>query len=826
LKIVRKLHNQIIALIAVFVILVAVEGCKKGAESYSLPGDKDYNLLLITLDTTRADRIGAYGYSKAETPYIDSLAQTGVMFKNCYPSVPLTLPSHATLLTGREPIAHGVRINGTYVLRQEEDTLAETMRGQGYKTFAVIASFTLHSKFGLSQGFEVYDDSLDFNIAANNIRTEIRADKVYAKFKSWFEKNHAQKFFSWVHFYDPHSPYDPPPEFKSRFSDDYYDGEIAYTDRFVGRIIQDLTSKGIIDKTLIIVAGDHGEAFGEHKEYGHGIFCYEESLKVPLIFSNPVIFKEESRVISQRVGLTDIMPSVLELFGLDTPSNIQEKSLAPLLFGGKEILETQIYVESMFGREDMGWAPLTGLILGDHKYISLPTPELYDLASDPEEKTNLFEAETALAKEIDEKLSQYIQAQAESGTGTRRSLTAADRERLESLGYVSPFSEKSKREIDPKNGIDLLNEVLAVKNLLDQGNLEEAKKRLPDLLESDKGVGIPPFYDNLSNMYREQGEMDKAIQILEKAVKQFPKKRRFRVNLALFYLEAGKVQDAESLSLALIDEYPDIAQAHSLLALIYKGKGELEKAVSYFEEARKIEPSNVMLNLNLAEAELERGNRLKAVELLDSLVQNDVLMEEPDSSKVRIRLGILLARGGEYDRAIDLFLKIIENNNADADVWTHLGLSYYNQGDFDKAQESYDRALVIDSKYALALSSLGTLNLSLFRTEKNREYYNRALGFYQRAIEYDPNLASAHNGLAVAYRFANKNELAVSHWKKALEAKPDFTNAYINLGITLINLGRKEEALEYLNRCREKYFFRLSRDDQNQILELIAEAKN
>ncbi len=474
----------------------------------------------------------------------------------------------------------------------------------------------------------------------------------------------------------------------------------------------------------------------------------------------------------------------------------------------------------------MGWAPLTGMILGDHKYISLPTPELYDLASDSEERTNLFEVKTALAKEIDERLSQYIQVQAESGTGTRRSLTAADRERLESLGYVSPFSEKSKREIDPKNGIDLLNDVLAVKELIDEGNLEEAKKKLPDLLESEKGVGIPPFYDNLINMYRDQGDMDKAIQILEKAVQQFPAKKRFRVNLALFYLEAGKVQEAERLSLAIVDEYPDVAQAHSLLALIYKGKGELEKAVSYYLKAREIEPANVLLNLNLAEVELERGTRLKAVELLDSLVQNDVLMEEPDSSKVRIRLGVLLARGGEYERAIDLFLKIIGNNNADAEVWTHLGLSYFNKGDLEKAQVAYDEALKLDSKNALALSSLGTLNLSLFRAEKNREYYNQALNFYQRAIETDPNLASAHNGIAVAYRFANKNELAVSHWKKAIEAKPDFTNAYINLGITLINLRQKEKALEYLHRCQEKYFSRMNREDQKQLLELIAEAKN
>ena len=827
---IMKMRNRqpstIVFMAFVVIALFTVTSCTKSAETFRLPGETDYNLFIITLDTTRADRIGAYGYLNAETPNIDGLALRGVLFKNCYASIPLTLPSHVTLFTGREPIAHGVRNNGTYVLKKEETTLAETMQAQGFKTFAVIASFTLHSKFGLSQGFEVFDDSLDYNIAANSIRTEIRADKVYAKFKSWFEKNHSQKIFCWVHFYDPHSPYDPPPEYKSRFPDDFYDGEIAYMDRFVGRIIQDLTSKGILDKTLIIVAGDHGEAFGEHKEFGHGIFCYEESIQVPLIVSNPSIFKEKRRVISPRVRLTDIMPTVLELYGLDTPKTIQGKSFAPLLFGGEENHETQIYVESLFGKEDMGWAPLTGMILDDHKYISLPTPELYDLVGDPKETTNLFEEKKNLAKKIDEKLIQYIQTHTDPESTARRALTAADRERLESLGYVSPFSEKARREIDPKEGIDLLNDVLAVKKLLDEGNIEGAEKRLPALLESDQGVMIPPFYDNLCNMYKEQGDMDKAIQILENAVQQFPEKKRFRVNLALFYFEAGRIQDAEKLSLAIVDEYPDVAQAHSLLALIYKGRGEIDKAVSYYQKAREIEPTNVMLNLNLAEAELERGEGLKAVTLLDVLVQNDVLMEEADFSKVRNRLGILLARGGRYDKAIGLFLRVIERNEDDSEVWTHLGLSYYNKGYLEKAKEAYGRALDLDRKNALALSSLGTLHLSLFRAERNEGDYNRALEFYRRAVEADPDLASAHNGLAVAYSFANKNDLAVTHWMKAIEAKPDFTNAYINLGITLIRLGQKERALEYLNRCREKYFTRLNEDDQRQLLELIAEAKS
>jgi len=520
------------------------------------------------------------------------------------------------------------------------------------------------------------------------------------------------------------------------------------------------------------------------------------------------------------------MPTVLDLFEIDNPGNMHGKSLSSLLFGKKESQEAQIYIESLFGKEDMGWAPLTGMIFQDYKYISLPTPELYDLTNDPKEEQNLFNKKKSMAKKFDGELRKYIQIHSESGATARRTLTDTDRKKLESLGYASPFSEKAQRSIDPKDGIDLLNEVLSVKKLLDEGKAEEAEGKLLDLQESDQGIRLPPFYDNLCNMYRERGEIDKAISVLEKAVKMFPDKKRFQVNLALFYLEAGKIHEAETLSLSLIEEYPDIAQAYSLLALINKGKGEIDKAVAFYERAKEIEPSNVMLQLNHAEAELERGNSLKAVEIVDLLMQNEVLMNEKESAKVRIRMGVLLARGGEYDRAIEVFLKIIENKNANTDVWTHIGLSYYNKGDLQKAQESYNRALEMDEKNALALSSLGTLCLALFRAEKRREFHSRAIDFYEKAIDVDPHIASAYNGLAVAYRFENKNQMAVSLWKKAIEVKPDFTNAYINLGITLITMGRKKEALEYLSLCKEKYFSRLSGDDQRQLLELIAEAKS
>ncbi len=252
-----------------------------------------FNLLLITLDTTRADSIGAYGNPEAATPNIDRLAQHGIRFRNCYAQVPLTLPSHCTLFTGRYPMAHGVRNNGTYFLPPEETTLAEILRAGGFRTFGCIASFTLLSKFGLAQGFEAYDETFQQRQTVLNFHDEVPADEISGKFSAWLGKNQGERFFTWLHFFDPHYPYRVHPELDARFARSErlkYEGEIAFVDLHVGRIVRQLESRGLLERTIIVIAGDHGEAFGEHQEFGHGVFCYEESLKVPLILYNPVLF--------------------------------------------------------------------------------------------------------------------------------------------------------------------------------------------------------------------------------------------------------------------------------------------------------------------------------------------------------------------------------------------------------------------------------------------------------------------------------------------------------------------------------------------------------
>ncbi|MCP5052122.1 MAG: sulfatase-like hydrolase/transferase, partial [bacterium] len=369
----------LVTLLTASLFLLPSEGKKNG-----------YNLLVITIDTLRADSLGCYGSKKAQTPHIDKLAKAGVMFKNCYSPVPITMPAHSTIFTGKVPVAHKVRNNGTYVLNKNELTLAEVFQKNGYQTFAAIASFVLAAQFGLDQGFGTYNDSLDSEQALKQFDSEIPADQVYAKFNNWLGKHYNTHFFSWLHFYDPHHPYTPPGKYSQTFKSDPYLGEIAYVDHYIGRIIADLEARNILKQTVIVITGDHGEAFGEHKEFGHTIFGYEENLKVPLIFYNRALLPIK-KTIDSRVRLADIMPTVLDLFKMEIPGMIQGESLLPVMASNRESLTPDtVYFESMYGKENENWAPLTGIISGHYKYISLPVPELYNLKNDPGERKNLF----------------------------------------------------------------------------------------------------------------------------------------------------------------------------------------------------------------------------------------------------------------------------------------------------------------------------------------------------------------------------------------------------------------------------------------------------
>lgn len=630
---------------------------------------KDYNLLVITLDTLRADRVGAYGCAQAQTPNLDFLAGHGVMFENCYTPVPLTLPAHCSIFTGRYPIAHQVRNNGMYVLPEKEVTLAEQMKEKGYHTFGVIASFVLLAKFGLGQGFDFYDDSLVSHKMYNNYMSEITASEVYRKFGQWFEKNYHKKFFAWVHLYDPHTPYKPPKKYAEKFKDDpggRYDGEIAYVDECVGKIIEKLKQKKILEKTMVVIVGDHGEAFGEHEEQGHGIFCYEEALKVPLIFYNPLLF-QRGTTLKTRVNLIDLMPTILELYGMNNPAKVQGKSFISLLLAdGEEDGDTfdssrDFYFESMHGKEEMNWAPLMGIIAENYKYISLPEPELYDLKKDGKEKDNLFWKKNRTARELDKKLMKMAAEYSKSAAAadTRRELTEEDKKHLQSLGYISSFSDKTATGTvtDPKKGIVLDNSIKAIFKIIGKENFTRAEEELNNLIARHPDIKMPVFYDLKHQLYSKQNNTEKTTAALAEALEKFPEVERFYILYAFKVFESGRIEDAEKTCRQLLKLNPQFTRAYILLGQIEEKRLHLHKAFDHYKKALEIEPRNISLKLKVAELLILKEQPQNAILMYDELLERQ---EVSLNAELLFKIAILNSQYGTMEKSQMLLEKAVQ----------------------------------------------------------------------------------------------------------------------------------------------------------------------
>ena len=441
------------------------------------------NVLLVTFDTTRADHIGAYGNSQARTPNLDSLAAGGVLFERAYSSAPITAPSHGTILTGLYPTGHGVRDNGLFVLDESTVTLAEILKQKGYATAASIASFPLSSRFGLDQGFDLYDDNFtapyeDFRGSRVVQKTrmffdERPAELVNEPLLSWLDDNHKQPFFAWAHYFDPHLPLEPPPPYDQLFISNPYLGEIAYADEMLGQLLDHLETLGVADNTVVIVTADHGEGLGQHNETTHSTLLYDTTLHVPLVMRIPGI--DGGTRISERVGTVDILPTVLELMEIDNPAILHGASLVPLVEGNGRFHDfpRPQYAETLSPRLSHGLGELRALYDDEFKYIFGPRPELYRPQSDPEELENLIDSNPGVARRMHRALEALVSDQAVEEAGQQVTMDDDTRRRLASLGYISMPSESmsssSSERLDgsgipPQDRVADVNEVSIAKN--------------------------------------------------------------------------------------------------------------------------------------------------------------------------------------------------------------------------------------------------------------------------------------------------------------------------------------------------------------------------
>jgi len=631
--------------------------------------DSQLNVLLITLDTTRADHLGCYGYRQAETPNIDWLASQGVRFAQAYAQVPLTFPSHCSIMTGTYPLYHGARNNGTYHLHPDILTLAEAIKSHGFQTAAFVSSFTVDSRFGLDQGFDLYDDNFKPGQAFKAVNAERRAEEVFQPFSAWLEKRDNRPFFCWLHFFDPHLPYDPPSPFKEKFLANPYDGEIAYMDFYVGQVIAKLREKDLLDRILIILAGDHGEGLGEKGEEGHGVFLYEESLQVPLILYAGERLPAR-KVVKGRVRLIDIMPTILDMLKMPLPAKIQGQSLLTSL-GQRSLKDRPNYIETYFPRENYGWSELTGVMDGRWKYIQAPREELYDLHNDPEEKNNWAQQKTEVVAKLKEKLTAYFQAYS-SSFAQKKPLTEEEREKLRSLGYVALTEETASGNLpDPKDRLDELKLITAAEIMEFQQKFEAAAELYERILALRPEA--PTNYVNLALVYARLNRFDQAVDILEKGVARIPHSLVLLSRLGHTYLVMGRLKKAFDTWQQVLNLDPEYLDGLLSSGWILDLMGEKEGARKFYEKALAIEPENKFLRKNLA---------------------------------------FNLATTGNLEEAIKIYEKLAADFPEDEEIWQNLGIAYGYAANIDKAVECLERAI------SLKPTPTAYLNLAVAKKKK------------------------------------------------------------------------------------------------------------
>ena len=581
------------------------------------------NILLITLDTTRADRLGSYGYNAAETPALDALAESGVRFDRARAQVPLTLPSHVSLLTGTYPRVNGVHVNAETRLGDDVPTLAEELKGRGYRTAAFVSSFVLDAVFGLDRGFELYDDEMGVREQSDSFDAERKADRVVDAALAWLNQESKKPTFAWVHFYDPHTPYEPPAKFARRLADPY-DGEIAFVDEQVARLVLWLEESGERDNTLIVVAGDHGEALGEHAETEHGLFVYDSTIRVPMILSWPERLPAAT-VVATDVQLLDLYPTILELAGAPSVGSSDGASLVDLLLG-KQSAPRVVYGASRYGEIGYGWAPLRFVIHDGWKYIEAPRPELYDLGGDPHETTNLAHEQPGKTTELRDRLYEL-----EAGLVPRDSedveLDPEALAKIESLGYVAGSTHSADADADlsslrdPKDMAGVLRDHYRAVGMVRRGQFERAIEVLEDLVR--KSPESIDFYEDLGWSYSGLGRFADAEQAYEKSLTNLPDHAERRWGLAETQRRQGKYEAAVVNYERALARRPAFGEAHRGLTLVYSEQGEFETALEHAHQHAEINPASPIAWLNVLNLAMELERYDEALAATDRLAALD-----------------------------------------------------------------------------------------------------------------------------------------------------------------------------------------------------------
>jgi choline-sulfatase len=633
------------------------------------------NLLLVTIDTLRADHLGAYGHAPAETPTADRLAREGVVAEDATAHAPQTAPSHASILTGRLPYEHGIRDNFSPPLRPGLPTLASVLRGEGYETAGFIGSITVSSRTGLDRGFEVFDDPFTREGERRLVTgSERRAGEVVDAALAWLRQPRERPFFAWVHLYDPHAPYEPPEPYDRRLADPY-DGEIAYADEQMGRLLAFLDEHGLRGSTLVVLTSDHGEGLGEHGEDEHLLFVYDATLHVPLILSWPGVLPGGKRIPGQFRSV-DLVATTLELMGVPA-SAVGGASRAAALRDAARLPASESYAESLYGSLHFGYAPLRALRTGDWKYVEAPRAELYDLAADPGETRNLLETEPARAEGMRERLAGYDEG--EQAPARPVGVDASELERLIALGYVGGGASRggAATGADPKDEIAAYQaykrDVQKARRLLDAGEVDAA---LPVLERLSAGDTVSFEVESMRGQaLLRQRRFAEAVAPLETALGLVPGFAPLYEGLSLALRETGRYAEAREVLERGLEVDPENPALLLSQGVLLRGLGDLAGARAALEEARAVAPDDERVRLALSAVYRDLGDLDAAIAEVREAVRH-----KPRFGDGWNALGLLLAAAGRDREATSAFQSAYELSPRDPDALFNLATSHLKAG--------------------------------------------------------------------------------------------------------------------------------------------------
>jgi len=834
-------------------VYLGIFGIEKKEPIQKIPREAR-SFLLITTDTTRPDHLSPYRAEDIETPAIQALADEGIVFENAFAVAPITLVSHSSMLTGLYPPHHGIRNNGLHFLSPEITTLAETLKSEGFRTAAFISAAVLDRRYGLNQGFEIYDDDLS---EGGNRRARMVPDRpagqTVAEALKWLDSlKPGEKFFLWVHLYDPHAVYSPPPPFRDRYRENLYDGEIAYMDSEIGHLLENPRLRPESGTGIALMA-DHGESLGEHGEETHALLAYDSTLHVPLILRFPGAtagFHTDVPVCG-----IDIMPTILDLLGEKVPQGLDGTSIPSLL----EVSGTprSLYAETYLPFYTYGWAKLKVLRKGPFKLILGPGPELYDTERDPHELSNLYEREPSEVHDLTVELEKLEDSWKDSEHEVNLELDQEAQAQLRALGYLASGDVTPRNEGErpnPRDMIDIHVGLERARRLSSIGLYDQAVEVLQGVLKKDPGnlAALMDLADNFNDM----GRKDEALQTASRAIELDPGFVRGYILLAA--LEMGNHQPQKAL--VLLDKALEL-DPRNLDALLkkvnvlkrLKKQADMEQLLDQLITEFPEQP-----NVNVAYArflELPRGkqeeaeNRLRralerdpyvssAWKLLGEILQKkhdtegaiavyrEGLRRTPDAAELHGDLGLLLSAIGRGREAVPHLMEALRLSTVfRPDLHVALGALAAEAGRFEEARKHYDLVLEREPSNAAARNNRA---IALYRSGRPAEaekelkalvaehpkysdalnnlagiavdqgHWKEAEDWARRTLKLKPESYEAHNNLGVALDETGRHTEAEKQFREALKIEPEYRTAQVNLGITLAKLGKSEEAAEVL----------------------------